>query len=152
MTDPVTFTSTTPRHDLPYLIAGQAQKEVFVNEAFARVDALLQPVVGGSSTAPPAAPMAGDCWIVADGATGAWEGREDHLASWDGGQWTLHPPFAGLRVFDLAQGRMRTYAAGWDSAPEPADPAGGQVVDSEARAAVSAILAVLRAHRIIPGA
>jgi hypothetical protein len=152
MTDPVTFTSTTPRHSLPYLIAGQAQKEVFVNEALARIDALIQPVVAGTRASPPAEPAPGECWIVAVGASGDWIGADDHLASWDGGQWTLHPPFAGLRAFDLAEDRVRTYTVDWDFAPTLAEPSGGSVIDIEVRATVTAILDILRAQRIIPGA
>jgi hypothetical protein len=129
--------------------AGQAQKEFFVNEGLARLDALVQPVVSGTAAAPPASPTAGESWIVDTGATGAWEGRDESLAYWDGGQWSFQLPFPGLQVFDLSSDRLRTYHAGWDNALEPVGPAGGSVVDSEARATLEAILEVLRAHRII---
>ena len=36
MTDPIALGVRTPRHSLPLLYPGQAQKEVFVNEALAR--------------------------------------------------------------------------------------------------------------------
>jgi len=150
MTDPVTFTSTTARLELPYLIAGQAQKEMFVNEAFARLDALIQPVVEGTRPTPPVDPSAGECWIVAVGANGEWTGADNHLSSWDRGQWTLHPPFAGLHAFDRSEDRLRTYTEAGDTAPLVADPAGGSVIDSEARAAISAVLAILRTHRSAP--
>ena len=41
MPDPVTFDSASARFGLPFLYSGQAQKEVFVNEAFATTDTLL---------------------------------------------------------------------------------------------------------------
>ena len=41
MTDPIALDARTPRHSLPLLYPGQAQKEVFVNEALARLDALV---------------------------------------------------------------------------------------------------------------
>lgn len=152
MSDPVTFASTTPRFALPFLIAGQAQKEFYVNEGFARIDAIVQAVVQGTAGAPPASPARGDCWIVGNAATGAWAGRSGNLASWDGGQWTFQPPFDGLRAHDLALGRMRTYAGGWDAAVTPALPSGGSVIDSQARSAIFAIVELLRAHRIVPAA
>ncbi|WP_341713569.1 DUF2793 domain-containing protein [Erythrobacter sp.] len=149
MTELVNFVSATPHHQLPYLISGQAQKEMFINEAFARLDALLHPQIKGTSTAPPAMPVAGECWIVGADAIEAWLGRDDHLASWDGGQWTFVPPFAGLRAFDLSAGRYRTFSTAWDAAPVPVAPSSGMVVDAEARDTLATILAVLREHRII---
>ena len=53
MTDPVDFGSMTPRFELPLLFAAQAQKEFFVNEAHSLVDALLHPVVKGTTPTPP---------------------------------------------------------------------------------------------------
>lgn len=40
MSDPVTFPSSTPAIGLPYLVAGQAQKEFFVNQSLCLLDAL----------------------------------------------------------------------------------------------------------------
>ena len=40
MSLPVDFDTATARHGFPMLVAGQAQKEFFVNEALARIDAL----------------------------------------------------------------------------------------------------------------
>ena len=86
MTQPIPFDAATPRLDLPLLAAAQAQKEAFVNEALARIDVLLHPVVKGSTTAPPSNPQAGECWVVAATASDAWSERDDMLACWDGEQ------------------------------------------------------------------
>ncbi|MET1113243.1 MAG: DUF2793 domain-containing protein, partial [Allosphingosinicella sp.] len=62
---------TTPRFALPFILPGQAQKELFHNEALVRIDLALHPAVEGPpASAPPPAPAAGECWIVAPAAGG----------------------------------------------------------------------------------
>ena len=59
--------TSTPRHQLPYLAVGQAQKEITHNQALVRIDALLQPLVEAELSAPPASlaeSQAGKCWLV----------------------------------------------------------------------------------------
>ena len=46
------------RHQLPYLMVAQAQKEITHNEALARIDALLHPVVTDRLATPPSPPLA----------------------------------------------------------------------------------------------
>lgn len=82
------------RFALPLLVPGQAEKEVYHNEALARIDAALHAsVVDGPTTAPPAAPSVGQCWIVGSGAGGDWTGRDASLAAWTGGGWRFVPRF-----------------------------------------------------------
>ena len=54
MSDPVLFESASPRFALPLLYSGQAQKEIFVNEAFSHVDALLHCSIEEEMASPPA--------------------------------------------------------------------------------------------------
>ena len=82
MPDPLTFTSTTPRHSLPYLFSGQSQKELYVNEAHAILDSLLHPAIEGELAAPPTSPAEGQCWLVAPGGSDAWTGHDGEVASW----------------------------------------------------------------------
>lgn len=50
--------------------------------------------------APPATPSAGDCYIVASGATGAWAGHDGAVAVFDGSAWVYGTPRAGWRAYD----------------------------------------------------
>jgi len=160
----------TPRWALPLLFAGQAQKEVYHNEALTLIDALLHGRVESADLAsPPGAPAIGQCWIVADGASGDWAGREDAIALWSEGGWRFVPPRAGMRVavgdrdhalfHDGAEWRACAIrgdglyvddqrVVGPRLAAIPA-PSGGGVIDAEARSTVTDILVALRAHGLI---
>lgn len=150
MPDPVTFESQSPRHGLPFLFAGQAQKEFFVNESFARIDMLLHAVVEGESNDPPPAPEAGECWIVGPAANGAWAGQEGKLAGFATGDWAFATPLAGLSVWDKSLDRAAIYRNGWTHALEPTPPASGAVIDAEARTAIAEIVEALRNAGIFP--
>src|SRR5690554_3539954 len=65
----------TPRLNLPYLAAGQAQKHVTLNEALARLDACVAASARSRTTAAqPAEPAEGDLYLLPGGASGeAWE-------------------------------------------------------------------------------
>lgn len=143
MTDPIVFTSASPRFGLPLLFAGQSQKEVFVNEAHALIDALLHPAVEGEAEDPPATPAEGECWLVGAAPTGAWAEHVGALASYQAGGWIFAAPRDGMRVLDRATGQDIRYLGGWQRALAPAEPSGGATVDAEARSAISSVLAAL---------
>jgi hypothetical protein len=150
MPEPTLTTARTPRHALPFLFPGQAQKEAFVNEALARIDSLLQPVVLGEQAAPPPASQAGDTYLVAAPASGEWAGRDGMIANWSGTHWLFAPPWEGARVHDAASGALAVFsgAAGWRRAAAPPVPDGGTTQDLEARAAIAAIVARLHSLAI----
>ena len=158
------------RLGLPMLAAGQAQKEWTHNEALALLDMVA---AGGVESmgldAPPPAPAEGRAWIVGSAPTRAWAGRARHVAGWTGGGWRFVPPAEGMGLW-VADVRMpaRFEAGAWVpgelraarvlvggvpvlGAREPAmaAPAGGATVDAEARAALGAVLAAMRAHGLI---
>jgi len=160
----------TDRLGLPLLAAGQAQKELVHNEALLLLDVASQPVVESANLAtPPVSPTAGQCWIVATSASGDWTGQEGAIAGWTDNGWRFVGPAAGWRAWVADRNQaMRFDGSGWidEEARSDgyfvggervlaarqaavADPAGGTMVDSEARSAVSAILAALRAHGLI---
>ena len=146
MPEPVITTARTARHGFPHLFPGQAQKEAFVNEALARLDALLHLTVIDERAEPPSSPLPGDCHIIAPGPTGAWSGHAGAIASWAHGQWLFSAPSEGMRAFDVASGcvAVHTAAGGWRRVPAPAPPAGGTAPDAEARAALAGVIEGLR--------
>lgn len=151
MTNPITFASTTPNIGLPLLIAGQAQKEFFVNQAMAILDSLAPRAVLASQPAPPAVATDGDCFLVTVPATQAWQGCENHLALRIGGAWHFVPPREGMRLYDLAANRSLFFRSEWRSLATLTLPASGPVIDTEARTAISQIIAALQDIGIFAG-
>lgn len=160
----------TPRWALPLLFAGQAQKEIFHNEALGTIDALLHGwALSADVASPPADPAIGQCWIVAAGATGVWAGQGDAIACWTQGGWRFIAPMAGMRIAVADRGHALHHDGDqWRDAPVRADglfihddqvvgprqsaistPVGGTTIDAEARNAIANILAALRTHGLI---
>jgi len=147
--DPL-FDSRTPRFDLPLLFAGQSQKEGYVNEITARLDALLHCAVEAEQTAPPTAPVDGQCWLIATSASGEWNGKSGQIAMRQAGNWLYAQPRDGMRLFNRASDQDMLFNAGWQAASRPATPSGGTTIDAEARTAIAAIMASLTTAGIIP--
>lgn len=150
MTDPIALDARTPRHSLPLLYPGQAQKEVFVNEALARLDALAQPIITATLASPPATHSAGDTFLVADAAGEEWTGQEGSLAISQGTHWVFQTPCEGMQIFDRQQGTIRIWRDGWSVSQPIGDPSGGATVDIEARGAIATLLGSLRTLGILP--
>jgi Protein of unknown function (DUF2793) len=88
--------ATTTHLGITLLETAQAQKEVTVNEALARFDAVLNcGVIDKDLATPPASPQAGDVYIVASSATGIWAGKSGHIAYFDQG-WRFIVPNEGV--------------------------------------------------------
>lgn len=130
--------------------AGQAQKEVFVNEALARIDAALHCAVAGEGAAPPSTPAEGEAWLVSAGATGAWAGQDLALACRQGGDWIFILPREGMRIFDLSTGQERLFSGSWRKAVLPSEPLGGSTVDVEARTVLNQLITALQALGLLP--
>jgi hypothetical protein len=160
---------STPRLALPLLQPGQAQKEMFHNEALARLDLIVQgAIVGAGSDAPPAAPEPGESWIVGGAPSGAWNGHGHEIAGWTSAGWIFVPPREGMRLwlgggegwgvfrdgawrFGELYGKVFVegdQVVGPRAAAVP-EPAGGMTVDAEARAAIVSMLEALRGHGLI---
>ena len=160
----------TARFDLPFILPGQAQKELYHNEALARVDALLHPAIEGPPLAQaPAQPQEGQCWIVASAAVGTWSGNDHWLATWTGGGWRFIAPQQGMCLWNKAAGHwVYRNGASWSDGELPAarivvggqqvvagrqpsilNPSGGTIIDAQARAALGQVIATLMSHGLI---
>lgn len=72
------------------------------------------------------------------------------LACRQGGNWLFVTPRDGLRILDRSTGQERRFLGSWRIAEEPVEPIGGSIVDAEARAAISQLIAALRVAGIYP--
>jgi hypothetical protein len=138
----------SPRHHLPFLAVGQAQKEITHNEALLLTDALLFASVESEVSVPPilaAETNAGKCWLIGAGATGIWLSKAGQIAVWTGGSWRYLLAIDGMGIWNNANStRMFRREGAWLAATAISDPTGGSIIDIEARAAVAAILQLLR--------
>ena len=150
MPNPITFDSISPRFGLPLLYVGQAQKEVFVNEAHALSDALMHCAIEGIAAAPPATPGEGSNWLVAPSPTGDWTGQAGKLACRQAGNWIFVAPRDGMRLLNRVNGQDMRYYAGWQFPVRPTAPSGGTVIDSQARSAIGDLVNALTMAGVLP--
>jgi len=162
--------TATPRLALPFLSAGQAQKEFTHNEALQTLDMIVGGAVeDGPLAAPPASPAIGDAYIVDLAPTGEWAGHPASVAAYTSGGWRFVAPVDGISIYVKAQRLWANYGAGaWEigllrgssviiggeqvigsRAAAIASASGGATVDSEARATIDQILAAMRQHGLI---
>jgi hypothetical protein len=164
------MSDATARLSLPFIMPGQAQKELYHNEALTRIDMTLHVAVEGAPVAnPPADPAVGESWIIAADGTGEWSGKDECLACWTEGGWRFVVPLPGMCVWNKVAGyRIHWTGSAWSTGELPVksiivgsqkvvgerqpavpSPSGGTVIDEEARAAVAAITAALKSHGLI---
>lgn len=160
----------SPRFALPFIHPGQAQKELFHNEALALVDAALHPVVEALDIAsPPPEPLPGEAWVIAADPQGDWSGRENQIAICTSGGWRYIAPVAGMSAWlRPADGWVGFDGTSWGARPLPtfgiavngkqvvgpqfasiANPNAGPLQDTESRAAIGLILDAMRHHGLI---
>ena len=150
MSDPQTFPSATPRHDLPFLYVGQSQKEATVNAAHALLDMLLHPAIEGEVDVPPGDPTEGQCWLVGGEPGGIFVGHPGYLAGFLGGAWIFAAPVEGMRLYDRAARQLLFYSNGWGRVTAPDLPSGGATVDQEARGTIATLIQAFREAGIFP--
>lgn len=145
MPEPLTFPSTTPITGLPLLFSGQSQKEFFVNQALTTIDAILFHSIEASLLEPPAQSAEGESFRVLPSATSDWAGHDDKIAVQIAGSWHFITPVEGMEVYDRSAEQKIVFKAGWQSAIAPIEPAGGGLVDVEARTAIGELIGALKA-------
>ncbi len=143
MPDPISFPATTANAQLPLLLSGQSQKELFVNQSLAVLDALVPMAVEAVQDQPPSDPIEGQCYLVSSAGTGDWSDHSDALAIRVGGGWHYVNPTVGMAMFDRATNERLVYSAQWDRIQAPTSPTGGSVVDTEARATIDSLISAL---------
>lgn len=121
-----------------------------MNEANAKTDLLLHPVVEGESDNPPTSPGEGECWIVGSSPTGAWQSNSGDIAGYQSGNWLFLSPQEGMMVLDKLLSQKRCFDGSWQAANDVSDPSGGATIDAEARAAIIDLISALRTVGILP--
>lgn len=137
--------ATTAHLGITLLESAQAQKEITVNEALARIDAVLNGgAIDKDLAAPPSSPVAGDVYIVAAGASGAWATHEKHIAYFDQ-VWRFIVPNEGIMLWVADEnlhyvfnGTLWQVFAGGGGASETALNANGRLTLSSGLAVTSA--------------
>lgn len=160
----------TARLGLPYLSAGQAQKELVHNLSLEILDIVVGAAVEEPPrSAPPADAVSGSCYITSDAPTGDWAGKPHCVATLGSSGWSFVPAVDGMTAYVRSSDAWALRRAGaWEigilrgasvaiggkqvvgsRAAPIAAPSGGTTVDGEARSAIGAILAALRTHGLI---
>lgn len=162
--------TATPRLALPFLSAGQAQKEFTVNESLQTLDILVGgSVEDGPLATPPASPAIGQAYIVDLTPSGEWAGHPASVAAYSSGGWQFVAPVDGISLYVKSVGEWAVYRAGaWDigllrgssliiggqqvvgsRGAAIGSATGGTTIDTEARTAIDQILAAMRQHGLI---
>lgn len=161
---------TTDRFALPLIQPGQAQKELFHNEAIMGLENRLHAIAEaiGIDT-PPEDALPGQGWIVGSAPIAAWSGQADRLAVMTAGGWRFAEPVAGMQIWLRTAGHWAIWSgSGWnlDAFPVPGvsvggvrvvsaqqsaitAPTGGATIDDEARTVLATVLVALRNHGLI---
>lgn len=113
--------TNTTHLNIPLVQTAQAQKEVTVNEAISRIDAILNTgAIDKDLTTPPGSPSEGDVYIVAASATGDWNGEDGNIAYFNQ-IWRFITPREGISLWVNDEDAIYSYnGSSWT-------PAGGGI-------------------------
>jgi hypothetical protein len=128
------------------MLAAQAQKEITHNEALVVIDALLSGCVEGVASDPDSVvAQEGQAWIVGPSPLGIWAGHAAKIAIFTAGGWRFAPPVTGMRLYERTGAVVRLYDGSvWLGPGAIIAPAGGDIIDVEARSTLASLLSALR--------
>ena len=107
------MTDFSPNLEFPFLLPGQAQKHVTLNESLSLLDTVVQlSVVSATEPEPRPESADGDRYLVPQGAAGAFAGQDGQLAWKEQGSWNFSTPRAGWRVWIEDAQRLDVLGAG----------------------------------------
>lgn len=87
------------RYLFDYLLVGQAQKELTINEAFYTLELFSNNcIVSSELSTPPEIPKEGEIYIIPSKAEGEWKNYEHKLAYFQG-SWKFLSPSEGMIFF-----------------------------------------------------
>lgn len=78
----------------------------WINDNLDLIEMFLAGRVLSYTATPPGSPSAGDVYLVAASATGAWVGQDNKLAVYKNAAWTFYTAFPGLTVYAVAQSKL----------------------------------------------
>ena len=109
-----------------------------INPDFARLDALgALHVLSAVLATPPGSPAAGDRYIVAATATGAWAGQETKIARYHS-SWEFYAPPTGLLAFDGGSSRLFRFTGSvWKTVPGITDSVSAAGTNQETAAVLA---------------
>ncbi|MEP2987667.1 MAG: DUF2793 domain-containing protein [Parasphingorhabdus sp.] len=141
----------TPRFKLPLLAIGQAQKELFHNEALTLLDFLTSPIVQAKHDDPATLmPSDGEAWLIDLHPMGEWIEHANHIAVWTAGGWRFVEPSSYLAIYVSDVNETAVFRNNiWVFHGIIAEPQGGSVIDTEARLAIESIINALRIKAVI---
>ena len=108
------MSDSSPRLNLPYIAAAQAQKHVTVNQGLGLLDALVQCAAESRTVTTEPQAQDGQLWILPPGKTGpSWGAMPDHaLAHLADGAWEAIRPGEGWTAFVKDEGESVLFFGG----------------------------------------
>ncbi len=88
---------------LPFIDGAQAQKHVTHNEALRKIDTQIHAhVLQRDLTSPPSGPQESDAYLIAENATGFWQGHDNEFAVFQDGAWVFSSIKAGFVLWVIS--------------------------------------------------